>query len=583
MRNFRFLVILILIGITTNITAANTEIKSTDSYYTYPILDVARLYSAAFGEMRPNHFHSGIDIKSDGTSGKKIVAAADGYISRISYSPYGYGLALYIVHPNKTTTVYGHLSRYRDDIAKYVTAERYRLKQHSVNIFLTPSQFPVKKGDLVAFSGNTGASSAPHLHFEIRDKDQRPINPVTTGVIRPADNTPPIITNIYYIETKTINGVSHERKIAKYDVERNSIGQYQLTKGRNIWVGREGYFVIGVTDRKTNVLNKFGIYNLRGYIGDELFYEYKQDGFSFTQTRYCNAISYYPLQRSSVTEYYRMKRVENLPIAMLKHTKDYGILRTKAGEQNTITIEATDDMGNTSTITFSTKGKDDADCLDVDISPTTRIAHAMERSLFTDEDITVSIPSGALYESKIYDAKEQSNTPTFNQDVTGVNIHSPIYSVMDYDTPLHRAMKISIKCDIPETLQEHATAVYINSKGDYSPIVGKYDDGCYTFTSSSAGSFFVASHKIAPTITANFADGADLKAKKSITLKLKDNFSGINSYEATIDGKWVALDIKGMMLTHHFTAEPTGDTHTLEVTVSDNCKNINTIRLSFKR
>ena len=136
-------------------------------YYIFPVKDVAGLYSSNFGEMRTNHFHSGIDIKTNGVEGKPVVATADGYISRIFQSPSGYGLALYVNHPNGTMTVYGHLQRFRSDIARYVYKERHRQKKHRVDLYLSAETFPVKQGDTIALSGNSGSSGGPHLHYEI--------------------------------------------------------------------------------------------------------------------------------------------------------------------------------------------------------------------------------------------------------------------------------------------------------------------------------------------------------------------------------------------------------------------------------
>ena len=142
--------------------------KLDPAYYDYPLRNVAGYYSANFGEMRPNHFHAGTDFKTDGVEGKPVVAVADGYVSRVSQSPTGYGLALYVTHPNGTTSVYGHLSRFRKDIADFVFSERHRLKQSRVDLYCQADQFPVKRGEEIARSGNTGSSQGPHLHFEVR-------------------------------------------------------------------------------------------------------------------------------------------------------------------------------------------------------------------------------------------------------------------------------------------------------------------------------------------------------------------------------------------------------------------------------
>ena len=169
--------------------------------YIFPLRDVAGLYSANFGEMRPNHFHSGIDIKTDGVTGKPVLATADGYISRIAVTPGGYGRAIYITHPNGTTSVYGHLSKFRDDIEKYVHEERYRTRRNSINLYPPADRFPLKQGEQFAWSGNTGSSAGPHLHFEIRDsRTQRTLNTISSGVIRTRDDIPPRLVKLYYVE-----------------------------------------------------------------------------------------------------------------------------------------------------------------------------------------------------------------------------------------------------------------------------------------------------------------------------------------------------------------------------------------------
>ncbi len=192
--------------------------------YIFPLRDVAGLYSANFGEMRPNHFHSGIDIKTDGVTGKPVLATADGYISRIAVTPGGYGRAIYITHPNGTTSVYGHLSKFRDDIEKYVHEERYRTRRNSINLYPPADRFPLKQGEQFAWSGNTGSSAGPHLHFEIRDsRTQRTLNTISSGVIRTRDDIPPRLVKLYYVEVDSVRGVPvHARPRPVELVEKNT-------------------------------------------------------------------------------------------------------------------------------------------------------------------------------------------------------------------------------------------------------------------------------------------------------------------------------------------------------------------------
>ncbi len=562
--------------------AATTTIAPTESYYIYPMEGVARLYSANFGEMRANHFHSGVDIKSDGKVGRRIVATADGYVSRITTSPVGYGLSIYVAHPNGTTTQYGHLLKFRDDIQQHVEDERYKSRKHTVNIYLTPTQFPVKQGDLIAYSGNSGSSSGPHLHYEIREsKEQRPLNPITMGAIKPKDTIKPTFTTLYYIESETIDGVVYQNKMSEYKLVLTSSGKYQIEGDKLVWVGREGHFVVAALDRKANVRNTFGLYSLKGYKSGKSFYEYQQDGFLFADTRYCNSVSYYPLQRTSSTAHFRMRRQEGLPAKMLHFTKDDGVIRTKAGEQHKISIVACDDMGNSSTLNFHIRGKDDKDCFKAKIDPTTEIARAKSNSMFMGDNIEVKIPSGVLYESIPFKMSRLPNPPTPAKGVVGMKVYSPEYMILDYNTPLHRAMEISIDTAIPEEFVERAVMVYTDEKGQQSAIKGRYKDGVYTASSRVAGRHFVATDTAAPTIWVDVAEGSKVGDDGVIKMSVKDEFSGVASYEATINGEWIALDMHKSTITHKLRHKATNTTHKLEVRVVDLAGNEATLSRSF--
>ena len=154
--------------------------QSTAAYH--PPLDIPMYLSGNFGEIRPDHFHSGIDIKTQDTTGHHVSAIESGYISRIKVQANGYGFSIYLAHPDGFTSVYGHLDRYREDIANYVKNIQYLRQAHQVDIYPKPEEFPLEKGDFIAYSGNTGGSMGPHLHFEIRNSaNQHPVNVLNYG------------------------------------------------------------------------------------------------------------------------------------------------------------------------------------------------------------------------------------------------------------------------------------------------------------------------------------------------------------------------------------------------------------------
>ncbi|MBO5984868.1 MAG: M23 family metallopeptidase, partial [Rikenellaceae bacterium] len=297
MRRLFILAIIATLHLTSRAQTLNPD------YYDFPLRDVAGYYSANFGEMRPNHFHSGTDFKTNGVEGKPVIAVADGYVSRILQSPTGYGLALYVEHPNGTTSVYGHLSSFRKDIADYVFAERHRLKQSRVDLYCKANQFTVKRGEEIARSGNTGSSQGPHLHFEIRDaRTGKTFNIIKQGIVRPKDDISPYIMKVHYIEVDTIQGVPLHSRPKSYAVHKADNTTYRLAQQSPVKVGRNGYFVVETSDRKNDVANTYGVYNLVEKIDGKTIFEYRNDGFTFDLSRYCNAVSYYPIQRSSRNE-----------------------------------------------------------------------------------------------------------------------------------------------------------------------------------------------------------------------------------------------------------------------------------------
>ena len=285
------------------------------TYYDFPLRDVAGYYSANFGEMRPNHFHSGTDIKTDGVEGKPVVAAADGYVSRIFFSPWGYGMALYIAHPNGTTTVYGHLSRFRKDIADYVWQQRHSQRKNRVDLYCKAGMFPVKRGEQIALSGNTGSSGGPHLHFEIRDsRTQKTLNVIQQGVLKPKDNIAPLMMKLHYVEVDTVRNTPLHSALRTYTLKKDpnsaSGSAYALTQETPVRVGRRGYFIIEVSDRKNDCTNTYGVYRITERLDDRPIFEYRNDGFPFDFSRYCNSVSYYPIQRSSRNEAIRLTHLE---------------------------------------------------------------------------------------------------------------------------------------------------------------------------------------------------------------------------------------------------------------------------------
>ena len=456
--------------------------------YIFPLRDVAGLYSANFGEMRPNHFHSGIDIKTDGVTGKPVLATADGYISRIAVTPGGYGRAIYITHPNGTTSVYGHLSKFRDDIEKYVHEERYRTRRNSINLYPPADRFPLKQGEQFAWSGNTGSSAGPHLHFEIRDsRTQRTLNTISSGVIRTRDDIPPRLVKLYYVEVDSVRGVPVHARPRPVELVEKTPGRYALKQEGALSVGGRGYFILETTDRKNDVSNTFGLWRIREFADEDPIFELRIDGFAFDQTRYCNAVTHYPMQVASRNEVIRLTRLDGCIDDFYPVLKNQALLTPSEGQSQQIRIEAEDDSGNRSILEFRTIRQPAQRDFRAVCDSTALIVDNRRPFSHTAGEASVHIPAGVFYEPLFF---SQSSRPAQFAAAPSVAVLSPLYSILDYDTPLHTAATVTIRAYVPQNLQPHTTLGFVR-KGKVSYAGGKYKNGAVTLSTRTLGDFCV--------------------------------------------------------------------------------------------
>lgn len=553
------------------------------SDYIYPVEGVAGLYSANFGEMRPGHFHAGIDIKTDGVEGKPLVAVADGYVSRLSIAPGGYGRAIYLTLRNGTTAVYGHLQRFRDDIEEYLRAERRRQRRNSLDLSFGPEQWPVKQGDRIGYSGNSGSSSGPHLHFEIRDTPtQRVRNVVREGIVRPTDDIPPRILRVHYVEVDTLQGIPVHGPEASYSVVRDADGRYRLTREEPVPTGPRGYFIAEVTDRRNGVGNTFGVWRVTASMDGEPYFEYRMDGFTFDLSRCCDAVSCYPMQRRSRNEVIRLAQLEGAPNLFYTVMRERGLVRVAEGSTHRIRIEVEDDCGNRSQLEFSIRGT----------APTlhpAEVVDSLDIPLYADRmsvlrygtEAVARIPAGALHES-FFVRPERTQVA---EKLHGVVFFSPAYRFLGPDTPLRQAAVVSIEAQVPREYHLRATLAARTSSGGWVPAGGTYSNGAVNAVTRSTGDLAVVADTLPPTIRPLFTEGADLSKAASIRLRVGDNFSGIAAWTMTIDGEWVPSERYPMRgtLVHEFDTPPQRRRHTIRLSVRDAAGNIARYEGSFVR
>ncbi len=508
------------------------------SDYLFPVRTQAQHYSSNFGEMRPNHFHSGIDIKTDGVENIPVVAAADGYVSRLLYSPWGYGRALYITHPDGHTTVYGHLNRFRKDIQEYVDRQRLLTDDNRVELYFKPDRFTVKRGEQIALSGNTGGSYGAHLHFEVRETaSQRTLNPLSNRWFPVKDNVAPAIVRLHYIEVDTLGGVPFHSPRKTLDVQRGENGTYTLRRTSPLPVSRHGYFVLEATDRKNDVGNTFGLYRVVASCDDEPYFEYRMDGFTFDQSRFCNAVAYYPLQVASRNEVLRLAQLDGAPAGFYPVIRRRGLLPVAEGQRHRVAIEVFDDCGNRATLRFDVEGKPDEERFHGTPDGEARIIDRRHAFIHRQDGLTVRFPARTFYESIPYEQKCRTASP---RDTTWA-ILSPVYRILSPDIPMQLAADISIRCFVPADLQSKVLIAGRTRKGGIQSLGGRYEEGAVRTSTRTVGEMFVTIDTLAPKIRPRF-DTAKLKGARSADFTVSDNLSGLRQISATVDGRRVLVD-----------------------------------------
>lgn len=510
-----------------------------------PVDNIKEEYVANFGEIRSNSFHLGIDIWAD--EGSAIHAVNNGYISRIIKIPESYGFALFVTHADSTQSVYAHLSAFRPDITQYVTAYRHQNKVHTFELDCTPEQFPVHRGEIIALSGNTGTSQGPHLHFELRDlRRNSSLNTIRKGYFVPMDDIAPMMYKIHYIEVDTIDCVPRHSPLVSYALKRVDNNNYSLHSQREIKVGRQGYFVIECQDTKSNLHFKYGIYNIKAYIDNKLYFEYKIDDVPLELSRQSNAISYYPLQIDSRYETIRLSKLENSTDYFYPTIVNQGVISTTEGERRQIHIELTDDCGNTSHLKFSIVGRNQNECFEATTPNPELTAYAHKNFSYEIPDtLHVDIPSGALYEATEILCRRDT---LMVADTTLVML-SPSYAIGSRSIPLEKPMRLTFKHDIDDSLASRSAIALLDTAGMATYSHTQREKREFTTNTYKMGYYCIVADTIAPKIIPDLDNGGDYSTKERITFHIEDNFSGIESFQATVDGRWVALDLTRDMAT----------------------------------
>jgi hypothetical protein len=549
------------------IGVAQTEYPQ--NYFRSP-LDIPIILSGTFGELRSNHFHAGMDIKTQRKNGLKVYATADGYVSRIKVALWGYGKVIYVTHPNGYTTVYAHLSKFGDGIQEHVKNVQYKKEQYETgNIFPKKGEIVVKKGQIIGYSGSTGGYVAPHLHYEIRDsKTEFIINPLLFG-FKIQDSIAPRINKLMVYPIENTSRINRNNKKQIVPFKKDTLNNY--VTNRISASGKIG-FGINTYDRLGTALNKNGIYSLEMLVNGKRHYYHDVETFSFAESKYINLLIDYQHFKKYKNRVQKTYREPANKLSIYEDLVNEGVLTIEPGMNYQVKIIVKDFKGNTSTLKIPIVGRKSEALFSKKPDTTNYKVTTKDFKKFTQKGVTVAFPKNTFYED-IY----------LNFSVKGkvATIHKP-------NVPLDKRFTITFDSTMYKKadLDQLYIANINNKKYANYQNTRKKDDKVFT-TTKSLGKYTLLIDKQKPKIyNPNFKKGDWVTNLNYLTIKISDAQSGIKSYKAFIDDEWILMeyDLKKRKLSYDFRDKKlVGSKHIFKLVVLDNVGNTNTYTSTFYR
>lgn len=545
------------------------------NYFRNPVNGALRI-SGTFGELRPHHFHTGLDIK--GTIGQPVLASAEGYIARIRISPDGYGRVLYLNHPNGYTTVYAHLHRFASAIEKYATSEQYRQRQFEVDLELTPGQIPVKKGDIIGKIGVSGRSFGPHLHFEVRStRSDEPINPLLFGIAPPDHRAPHLQSlKLYSLQEDGTAQTLSTHQIRKYG------RQHQLAEGDTLYTDqRKVAFSVNTFDQLDKAPNRNGVFEILLFDQDKLSFHTRMESIHFSQLRYLNAHLDYEAWKGGDGYFHRCYLQAGNRLRSIYPAQD-GVIELSGNERRKIQLLVRDYMGNESVLNFWIRHREATP------PPPNHSGHRyllpyQEVNFLQEPNLQLKFPRHTFYSTTYlaYSAERESS----------YQIYSDIHRIHQPQTPVHQYFELAIKPsqEIPESLQSKAFIARCDEAQQIINCGGEWKEGWLYTQARELGDYFITVDDQPPSIRP-VSFRPNMKGRTQLIFEIEDQYETAGNteglrYQAFIDEQWVCFeyDAKTRRISHTLSSKRSTGQHHLLIEVVDAVGNARRWEADFSR
>ncbi len=543
-----------------------------------PPLPVPLTLSGTFCELRNTHFHAGVDLRTDGKEGMKVYAVEKGFISRIRVSGSGYGNALYIDHPNGYTSVYGHLQQFNSELNAFVKKLQYHLEQNEIDTVLPADLFPVKKQQLIALSGNTGGSQAPHLHFEMRETiTEAPVNPKLFGLFI-IDNLPPVPKQMMFYSLENFHETSEPKKLSLVSKGKYFGLQNDTLKVNALQLG----MAIQTDDRMEDSDNNNGIHELIMKANGKTVFRFAMNHLqSFDDVRYVLAHMDHRTNKISGQRFHRCFKLPGNHLHVYEDMLNNGVLEMAHGDVKKIDITVSDLCKNNASVSFFIQCDSNANFFKHKTTTFDTLLDFSKENVFQAEDLLVVFRDSSFYNHVQFSYSK-------NPPIAVAKAFSDIHKVHTDLEPVHRLFDIAIVAKkFPDYLRDKALAVRENHKGSRFAHIGEWQhDSIFTFRAKDFGKFYVSIDTTPPVISpVNIYANKLMTSERTVRFKISDNLSGIAAFDLYINGKWVVMeyDAKSNSIWHVFEKSLEQGTHELVLVVKDKLNNTQTFKTKFRR